>query len=105
MIGGSAGGLRAVRGILRNLTDIGDSVAVTVLHRPPVYSPLAVVLQTYTRLPVFEPDDSPWNCPPGAIVVAPAGYQMLLGRHRRLSRDFKPAALRCPVPRPPPQIG
>ncbi|MCK0176937.1 chemotaxis protein CheB [Mycolicibacterium sp. F2034L] len=87
VIGGSAGGLKAVQGILRGLTDLRGSVVVAVLHRPPAYSPLANVLQTYTRLPVREPDNSPWECPANTVVVAPAGYQMLLGRRRRLSEN------------------
>ncbi|MBO0680728.1 chemotaxis protein CheB [Mycolicibacterium sp. S2-37] len=99
VIGGSAGGMKAVRGIFGILTDIGDSVVVVVLHRPPAYSPLAAVLQTYTDLPVLEPDDSPWNCPPGTVVVAPAGYQLLLGRQRCLS-EVPPTPITPYEPRP-----
>jgi two-component system chemotaxis response regulator CheB len=86
VVGGSAGGMKAVRGIFETLEDIGDSVLCLVLHRPPDYSPLAQVLQSYTTIPVQEPSSSPWNCPPGTVTVAPAGYHLLVGRNRSLSR-------------------
>ena len=87
VIGGSAGGMRAVRGILDALGGIRTSVMCVVLHRSPERSPLLEVLQTYTALPVHEPDDSPWGCPPGTITVAPAGYHMLIGRRRTLTAE------------------
>jgi two-component system chemotaxis response regulator CheB len=83
VIGGSAGGLKAVQGIFETLDDIGDTVVCVVLHRSPDHSPLAQVLQNYTALPVREPSTSPWPCPPGTVVVAPAGYHLLVGRSRR----------------------
>lgn len=79
--------MKAVQGIFTTLTGIGDSVGIVVLHRPPTYSPLAKVLQNYTRIPIREPDDSPSDCPPGSVTVAPAGYHLLVGRRRRLSSD------------------
>lgn len=85
MIGGSAGGMKAVQGIFETLDDIGDTVLCVVLHRSPDHSPLAQVLQNYTALPVREPDTSPWICPPGTVVVAPAGYHLLVGTNRRRS--------------------
>ncbi len=86
VIGGSAGGLKAMRGILESL-DFRDSVVCVVLHRPPDRSPLAQVLQTYTRFPVSEPSDSPSLCPPGTVTVAPAGYHLLVGRNRSLAEQ------------------
>ncbi|MGQ9347176.1 chemotaxis protein CheB [Mycolicibacterium gilvum] len=87
VIGGSAGGMKALRDILTSLTDIGDCVVCVVMHRPPDPSPLIEVLRTYTAIPVHEPPDSPWPCPPGALTVAPAGYHLLVGRGRRLSAE------------------
>ncbi|CAN5128768.1 chemotaxis protein CheB [soil metagenome] len=84
VIGGSAGGMKALRGVLATLEGIGDRVVIVVLHRPPEYSPLAEVLQGYTDVPVQEPSSSPSECPPGTVTVAPAGYQLLVGRNRRL---------------------
>lgn len=84
VIGGSAGGLKAMKGILETL-DIRDCAVCVVLHRPPEYSPLAEVLQNYTGLAVSEPGDSPWDCSPGTVTVAPAGYHLLVGRSRILS--------------------
>ncbi|MGB3483535.1 MAG: chemotaxis protein CheB [Mycobacterium sp.] len=87
VIGGSAGGLKALRGVFQTLVGMGDAVVCVVLHRPPEYSPLTEVLQGYTALPVGEPGNSPWDCPVGAVTVAPAGYHLLLGRNRCLARD------------------
>lgn len=82
VIGGSAGGLKALRSILEKTGTLGDSLAVVVLHRSPQESPLVSVLQGYTRIPVGEPEVSPWTCPPGKVTVAPAGYHLLLGNTR-----------------------
>lgn len=87
MIGGSAGGMNATKAILETLLDIGDAVVCIVLHRSPDHSPLAQVLQYCTAIPVHEPGASPWDCPPGSVIVAPAGYHLLLGPNRRLSDD------------------
>jgi two-component system, chemotaxis family, protein-glutamate methylesterase/glutaminase len=87
VIGGSAGGMRAVRGILEALGDIRTSVMCVVLHRSPEHSPLLEVLGSYTAIPVHEPDDSPWDCPPGSLIVAPAGYHLLIGRRRTLAAE------------------
>jgi len=82
VIGGSAGGLKALRSVLDKTGTLGDSLAVVVLHRSPQESPLVSVLQGYTGIPVWEPAESPWNCPAGTITVAPAGYHLLLGNMR-----------------------
>ncbi|MDF2825938.1 MAG: chemotaxis protein CheB [Mycobacterium sp.] len=79
--------MKALRGIFETLDDVGDRVVCVVLHRPPDYSPLAEVLQGYTRIPIGEPGSSPSDCAPGTVTVAPAGYQMLLGPGRSLSEN------------------
>lgn len=86
VIGGSAGGMRALAGILQTFQRARGAAVCVVLHRSPMHSPLAEVLQTYTALPVHEPDGSPWDCPLGAVTVAPAGYHLLLGNTRSLSK-------------------
>jgi two-component system chemotaxis response regulator CheB len=78
--------MKALSGILETFQHVGNCVVVAVLHRPPQESPLVEVLQTYTRIPVREPDNSPWPCPVGGMTVAPAGYQLLLGNGRSLLR-------------------
>lgn len=85
VIGGSAGGLQALRGIFQTLEITANTVLCVVLHRRPEPSPLAEVLQSYTEIPILEPDDSPWTCPAGSVTVAPAGYHLLIGENRRLS--------------------
>lgn len=82
VIGGSAGGLKALRSILATTGPLGDTVAVVVLHRSPQDSPLVSVLQAYTGIPIAEPDDSPRTCRAGELIVAPAGYHLLLGNSR-----------------------
>lgn len=87
VIGGSAGGLKALQAMFQTLLDVGDRVACVVLHRPPESSPLAQVLQSYTTIPIQEPCSSPWECPPGSVTLAPAGYHLLLGQNRRLAPE------------------
>lgn len=85
VFGGSAGGMKALKGIFETFDHARDTTICVVLHRSPTHSPLAEVLQTYTQFPVLEPSNSPWDCPVGAVTVAPAGYHLLLGNTRRLS--------------------
>ena len=87
VIGGSAGGMKALQGIFQTLRHIGNSSLFVVLHRPPQDSPLVEVLQTYTEIPVHEPGDSPWTCPAGVVTVAPAGYHLLVGNTRKPLRE------------------
>ncbi|MET0898310.1 MAG: chemotaxis protein CheB [Mycobacterium sp.] len=87
VIGGSAGGLKALQGVFQTLLDVRTRVVCVVLHRPPESSPLTQVLQGYTAIPVQEPTTSPWVCPPGAVTVAPPGYHLLVGASRSLARE------------------
>jgi two-component system chemotaxis response regulator CheB len=87
VIGGSAGGMKALKDVFQTLRDVRNHVVCVVLHRSPDASPLAAVLQGYTAIPVHEPSDSPWDCPPGTVTVAPAGYHLLMGRSRRPASD------------------
>ena len=87
VIGGSAGGISALRGIFQTLNDIGNSVVFVVLHRAPQYGGLAQVLQGFTAIPIHEPSTSPWTCPSGEVTLAPAGYHLLAGNERRRSRE------------------
>lgn len=87
VIGGSAGAMKALRGICQTLEDARDAVICVVLHRSSEHSPLVEVLQSYTAIPIHEPVSSPWHCPPGAVTVAPAGYHLLVGNNRRLSSE------------------
>lgn len=83
VIGGSAGGIKALRGIFQTLRRPAETAVCVVLHRPPDFSPLAEVLQSYTAIPVGEPLDSPWECVPGTVTMAPAGYHLIVGPGRR----------------------
>jgi two-component system chemotaxis response regulator CheB len=85
VIGGSAGGIGALRGIFQTLDDVRNRVVVVVLHRAPQYGGLAPVLQGFTAIPIHEPDTSPWACPSGEVTLAPAGYHLLVGNDRRRS--------------------
>lgn len=92
VIGGSAGGLKALEGILRTFQVPPSAVVLVVLHRPAKPSPLVEVLQRYTPVPVGEPDDSPWYCVPGTVTVAPAGYHLLAGNTRTLIEGPPPVS-------------
>ncbi len=82
VIGGSAGGMKALNAIFQTFTHPGNSVVIVVLHRPPQDTPLVEVLRTYTPIPIHEPSDSPWTCAAGTVTVAPAGYHLLVGNNR-----------------------
>ncbi len=84
VIGGSAGGLKALRAILDSWGTFGNTVADAVLHRSPQSSPLAEVLRAHAAMPVCEPADSPWDCPVGGLTLAPGGYHLLVGNTRTL---------------------
>jgi two-component system chemotaxis response regulator CheB len=87
VIGGSAGGISALRRIFETLAGVPNRVVVVVLHRAPGYTGLAEVLQAYTEIPIREPEFSPWTCPPGEVTLAPAGYHLLVGNDRRRSME------------------
>ncbi|WP_082950563.1 chemotaxis protein CheB [Mycobacterium sp. 1164985.4] len=82
VIGGSAGGIKALKGIFATFEIRPDSVFCVVLHRAPQYSGLTRVLRGYTAIPIHEPSTSPWLCPLAAVTVAPPGYHLLLGNDR-----------------------
>jgi two-component system, chemotaxis family, protein-glutamate methylesterase/glutaminase len=76
-IGGSWGGIAAMRTILRDLHLPADTAAVTVLHRQPVRSELARVLARSSRLPVVEAEDKT-ALVAGTVHVAPPDYHLLV---------------------------
>lgn len=79
VIGGSWGGLAAVRSILSSLTLPADTAAVIVLHRQPVRSSLTQVLDRAADLPVEEADDKA-ALSAGKVLVAPPDYHLLVER-------------------------
>jgi two-component system, chemotaxis family, protein-glutamate methylesterase/glutaminase len=78
-IGGSWGGITALRTVLRDLALPGDTGAVVVLHRQPVRSELAHVLGRGSRLPVQEAEDKA-PLTPATVHVAPPDYHLLVER-------------------------
>jgi two-component system, chemotaxis family, protein-glutamate methylesterase/glutaminase len=78
-IGGSWGGITALRTVLRDLTLPGDTSAVVVLHRQPVRSELTHVLGRGSRLPVQEAEDKA-PLTPATVHVAPPDYHLLVER-------------------------
>jgi two-component system, chemotaxis family, protein-glutamate methylesterase/glutaminase len=79
VIGGSWGGITAMRAILQDLRLPSDTAAAVVLHRQPVRSELVPVLARGSRLPVEEAEDkSPLL--PGTVHVAPPDYHLLVER-------------------------
>jgi two-component system, chemotaxis family, protein-glutamate methylesterase/glutaminase len=78
-LGGSWGGINAVRSILPELVLPSDTAAVLVLHRQPVRSALAHVLGRGNDLPVEEAEDKA-RLVPGKVHVAPPDYHLLVER-------------------------
>ncbi|WP_445167739.1 chemotaxis protein CheB [Mycolicibacterium sp. Dal123E01] len=91
VIGGSAGGISALRNIFQTLDNVTNTVVLVVLHRAPQYGGLAPVLQGFTEIPIHEPSTSPWACPVGAVTLGPAGYHLLAGNER--TRSTRPQTL------------
>jgi two-component system, chemotaxis family, protein-glutamate methylesterase/glutaminase len=76
-LGGSWGGITALRSILSELTMPADTAAVLVLHRQPVRSELAHVLGRGAVLVVEEVEDKA-PLAPGKVHVAPPDYHLLV---------------------------
>lgn len=76
-IGGSWGGIRAVRRILPRLRLPEDAGVALVLHRQPVRSALATILARGAGLPVEEAEDK-MPLLPGRVHVAPPDYHLLV---------------------------
>ena len=89
VIGGSAGSIDALRGVLSPLSATTGATFAIVVHVSPAHpSLLAQVLGSYTQLPVVEAIDK-LPATPGTIVVAPPDYHLLVERGGwfALSRD------------------
>lgn len=78
-IGGSWGGIQAVRSILRDLMLPPGTAAVLVLHRRPVRSELASVLSHGNPMVVVEAEDKA-PLVAGTMHVAPPDYHLLVER-------------------------
>lgn len=80
VIGGSAGGIEALREVLRDLPTDFPAAVLVVLHtagRGEKQSHLARILGRATRLPVSHPADGE-RIEPGHIYVAPPDYHMMV---------------------------
>jgi two-component system, chemotaxis family, protein-glutamate methylesterase/glutaminase len=78
-IGGSWGGIAAMRAILDQLTLPPDAAVAAVLHRQAVRSALTSVLARGTSLQVVEAEDKA-PLVPGTVHVAPPDYHLLVER-------------------------
>jgi two-component system chemotaxis response regulator CheB len=88
VIGGSAGSLHVLLGILPQLPHDLSLPVIIVLHRKPVsQSSLQKVLQVKTPVPVVEAEEKE-KIKPGVIYVAPADYHLLVEPDRTFSLDF-----------------
>src|SRR5512146_2992330 len=86
-LGGSAGGLDAVRAILADLPADMDAAVVVVQHRARYSDALSDVLQLSSALPVAEAEDKD-PVAPGRVYIAPADYHLLVEPgHFALSTD------------------
>jgi two-component system, chemotaxis family, protein-glutamate methylesterase/glutaminase len=78
-IGGSWGGIAALRSVLPALVLPEDTAVVLVLHRQPVRSALADVIERGSGIPVQEAEDKT-PLTPGKVHVAPPDYHLLVER-------------------------
>jgi two-component system chemotaxis response regulator CheB len=86
-LGGSAGGLDAIRSILAELPAGLNAAVVVVQHRARASDALAQVLQTWSAWPVSEAEDKD-PVEAGRVYVAPADYHLLAEPgHFALSTD------------------
>lgn len=85
VIGGSAGGVHALQALLPSLPVRFAPALAIVLHLPPNRpSALARLLASHCALPVTEAlDKQPFE--PGAVVLAPPNYHLLVEPDRRLA--------------------
>ena len=86
-VGGSAGGMDAMRTILAALPPDLEAAVVVVQHRAPESDALAEVLQHGSALPVAEAEDKD-PLEPGRVYLAAADYHLLVEPgHFALSTD------------------
>lgn len=86
-VGGSAGGLEAMRTLLSALRADFPAALLLVQHRARASEALAEVLQESSQLPVAEAEDKD-PLLPGRVYVAPADYHLLVERgHLALSTE------------------
>lgn len=90
VVGGSAGGIRALSLILRCLPETFSLPLVAVLHRLEYGSGhLCEYLGQHCALPVLEVEDKQL-LEPGRVYIAPAGYHVLLEPERCCSLSVDP---------------
>lgn len=77
VLGASAGGVHALKIILKGLSTDFDGAVVLVMHRlKNVESRLDALFQTFTKLPVLEVDDKQ-EILPATVYLAPSNYHLL----------------------------
>lgn len=96
VMGVSMGGFKTLQIVLGSLPPQFEMSVVVVQHRNPESgTPLARYLQKYCALTVSEPDDAD-PIFPGQVYLAPAGYHLMVEKHRfSLSTD---APVSCAKP-------
>jgi two-component system chemotaxis response regulator CheB len=88
VIGGSAGGIEAVSGLLGALPATLPAAVAVVLHRARGFeSVLADILGRRTALPVIEPT-APTPCAPGRVYLAPRDHHLVVASgHFDITRE------------------
>jgi two-component system chemotaxis response regulator CheB len=85
IIGGSAGGIKALESLLPALDKLGDFSLIVALHRHPSSdSAIIDILQKLTVFKVKEIEDKE-IISPGFIYIAPAGYHVLIDDKKTFS--------------------
>jgi two-component system, chemotaxis family, protein-glutamate methylesterase/glutaminase len=81
VIGGSAGALEVLRGIVRSLRLPLPVPIVVVIHLPLQSSGLADLLSVDSPVPIKQAEDKE-PVAPGTVYIAPPGYHLLIESHR-----------------------
>jgi two-component system, chemotaxis family, CheB/CheR fusion protein len=97
-IGASAGGIKALQSLFSGLdTDLGLAYVVIVHLAPDHPSHLAEILQSCTKMPIRQVDDSQVLEPNNVYVIAP-NRELVIDGNRIKAQEFKePRGLRAPI--------
>lgn len=88
VIGGSAGSLQVILGMLPSLhKNLSFPILIVVHRKPGVESPLVTLLQSKTQIPIKELEEKDLLLN-GHIYVAPANYHTLVEADKSLSLDY-----------------
>ena len=87
MVGGSAGSLEVISGMLGGLLNPNIAIVLIIHRKGSIYSSLADVLNLKTSVVVKEAEEKEF-IRPGYVYIAPADYHLLIERDGSFSLDY-----------------